>query len=333
MKRRLLIALLVAGACVAGVACGQLMCRLVAVREAMGIFFKRGHLLATVQGEAIYEADLQSAMAELRYAAGIGEKDRSEESVEKRFVLTRLISNAAARSLAAHEKIQNTKIESELKLLRWQFRDEKTWRAALRKSGVSARSLRRSVADDLRARQWIARQITSHGGVTEDECRNFYDTHLQRFMQPARFRAKHLFLAAPPETPPDVVETKQKAIKSLAAQIRHVEKLAEVAAVASEDEATKNRGGDLGFFSESRMPADFFAVIVKMHVGEVSQPIRTRLGFHIIQLTDSQPARQMTFAEARAEIGVIIENEKRRPVWQSLAADFLNRAEFISKRL
>src|SRR5437763_15614076 len=77
-------------------------------------------------------------------------------------------------------------------------------------------------------------------------------------MQCARFRASHLFLAAPPETPPEVVESKQKVIKALADQIRHGEKLGELAAAASEDEATKTRGGDLGFFSESRMPPDFF---------------------------------------------------------------------------
>jgi parvulin-like peptidyl-prolyl isomerase len=152
-------------------------------------------------------------------------------------------------------------------------------------------------------------------------------------LQPVRFRASHLFLAAPPETSPDVVETKQRAIELLAARINHGENLAELAAVASEDEATKTRGGDLGFFSESRMPADFFATVVKMGVGDVSQPVRTSLGLHIIQLTDSKPAREMTFEEARTEIALTIENENRRTVLQRLAADLLARAEFMMNRL
>jgi hypothetical protein len=104
--------------------------------------------------------------------------------------------------------------------------------------------------NDLRSREWIEQQMTSQGDATEDECQNFYDTHPQNFLQRARFRASHVFLAAPLETPPDVVETKQKTINSLAARIKQGEKLA--------DEATKTRGGDLGFFSESRMPLDFF---------------------------------------------------------------------------
>jgi parvulin-like peptidyl-prolyl isomerase len=73
------------------------------------------------------------------------------------------------------------------------------------------------------------------------------------------------------------------------------------------NEATKTRGGDLGFFSQLPVPPDFFAAIIKMRVGEISKPIRTRLGFHIIQLTDREPPRRMTFDEAREEIGFMFE--------------------------
>ena len=338
MKRWLLISLSLVGACLAGISCGQLLLRLPASRDAIGVLCRRGHLLAIARGEGIYEADLQRALSELRYASGVDEKDRqdaerfkkvTELRADKRMVLTGLISNSVARSLAADEKISKGKIESMLNLLRWQFPNEKAWRIALEASDLSARSLRRYVAGDLRAPQWITRQIVSRIDATEIECRNFYETHRDSFMQPVRFRASHLFVAAPREKLPEVVETKQQAIKSLAERIKQGEKLADLAAVGSEDEATKNRGGDLGFFSESRMPPDFFAAVAKMHIGEISQPIRTRLGFHIIKLTDSKPAREMNFEEARGEIRLIIENEKRRTALQNLVRDLSRRAEWL----
>jgi len=343
VKRRLLITLSITGACAAGVVCGELLLRLPAFRNATGILFKRGHLLALAQGQGIYEADLRRALAEWRYAKGIDENDRQEEhagSVKKvttvttlqedeQQVLTRLISDSAVRCLAADEKISKVEVDGELKLLREQFRDEKTWRAALRASGLSVRSLRWNIVENLRAREWIEQQMISQSDATEDECRNFYDTRPQNFMQRARFRASHLFLAAPPETPAEVVESKQKVIEALADRIKHGEKLGELAAVASEDEATKTRGGDLGFFSESRMPPDFFSAVVKMHVGEISQPIRTRLGFHIVQLTDFKPSRQMNFEEVRSEIRLAIENEKRRAALQALTADLLRQAKIV----
>ena len=341
MKRWLLISLSLVGACLAGTACGQLVLCSPASRDAIGVLCRRGHLLAIAQGEGIYQADLQRALSELRYPSGVDEKDQPDTErvkrvtkvtklrVDERMVLTRLISNSVARSLAGDEKISKGKIGSALNLLRWQFPNEKAWRIALEASDLSARSLRRYVAGDLRAPQWITRQIVSRIDATEIECRNFYETHRDSFMQPVRFRASHLFVAAPREKLPEVVETKQQAIKSLAERIKQGEKLADLAAVGSEDEATKNRGGDLEFFSESRMPPDFFAAVAKMHIGEISQPIRTRLGFHIIELTDSKPAREMNFEEARAEIRLIIENEKRRTALQNLVRDLSRRAEWL----
>ncbi|HEY2625187.1 MAG TPA: hypothetical protein VGI41_00400 [Candidatus Udaeobacter sp.] len=108
-------------------------------RNATGILFKRGHLLALAQGQGIYEADLRRSLAEWQYANGIDEKDRPEEDAEsvKKLttvttlqegedqVLTCLILDSVARCLAADEKISEVKLDSELKLLREQFSDEK----------------------------------------------------------------------------------------------------------------------------------------------------------------------------------------------------------------
>ena len=152
MKRRLLITLSITGACVVGIVCGELLLCLPAFRNATGILFKRGHPLALAQGQGIYEADLRRALAEWRYANGIDEKNRQEEdarSVKKvptvttlqkneQQVLTRLISDSAVPCLAADEKISKVEVDSGLRLLREQFRDEKTWRAALQANGFSA---------------------------------------------------------------------------------------------------------------------------------------------------------------------------------------------------
>jgi hypothetical protein len=344
MKRRWLISLAFAGACIAGVACGQLVLHLPHFRDAIGIFCGRGHLLAIAQGEGIYEADLRRAFSELRYANGIDEEDRQDvKSVGKgitvtalqgdeRLVLTGLISNSVARSLGAREKVARARIDAELSGLRRQFPNEKTWRTALKASGLSSGWLHRRIAEDLRTWQRLIRQIAPQLDVTDDECRKFYETHLERFMQPVRFRADHLFVAAPAETPPKMVETKRQTIESLAERIKHGGKLSDLA-VDSEDGATKSRGGDLGFFSEFRMWPDFSAAVAKMRVGEISQPIRTRLGFHIIELTDLKSPRQMSFEEARTEIRLLIENEKRRTALQNLAADLSRRAVFVTGQL
>ena len=89
------------------------------------------------------------------------------------------------------------------------------------------------------------------------------------------------------------------------------------------------RGGDLGYFSESRMPSDFFAVIRNMRVGDISRVVRTRLGFHIIQLTDAKAAHQMTFDQSRMEISLMLGNQKRATTVEELVAKLSPQAEFI----
>jgi parvulin-like peptidyl-prolyl isomerase len=78
---------------------------------------------------------------------------------------------------------------------------------------------------------------------------------------------------------------------------------------------------------------DFFAAVAKMRVGEISQPIRTRLGFHIIELTDLKPPRQMSFEEAQTEIRLLIEKQKRQTALQNLVADLSRRAVFVTGQL
>jgi parvulin-like peptidyl-prolyl isomerase len=78
------------------------------------------------------------------------------------------------------------------------------------------------------------------------------------------------------------------------------------------------------------MPPDFFAAVINMHVGKISKPVRTRFGFHILQLTDHEPPRRMLFDEAREGIGFTLENEKRQAVLQNLGVELLGRAELCA---
>jgi parvulin-like peptidyl-prolyl isomerase len=66
-----------------------------------------------------------------------------------------------------------------------------------------------------------------------------------------------------------------------------------------------------------------------MRAGEVSPIVRTRLGFHIIQLLEIKASRQMSFEEAEPEISFALENERRRQGCAMIAAELSNRADFV----
>ena len=288
-------------------------------RPELGELFDRGRLLALVDNCGIYQADLDRQLEESGYVAGIEEGKRT--NAEREAALAQLVVTIAAQTRASRENVSSSELTNELNLLRFQFGDDKTWRAALRKSTLSPGSLSKISANNLKIRKWLGKQIASQLSVTETECREFYESHRAQFFVPERRNVSHLFLAAPPETPPDVVNAKQAAIETLSARLAVGEDFATLAAQNSEDEATKLRGGELGYFSAQRMPPDFVEAAVKMRPGEISKPVRTRLGLHILKLTDIQPPRQQTLEEVRGDISLALANEKRAAAIEKLTAD------------
>ena len=310
----------------AGMLCGDLASHSVIIRDALGMSCRRGHVMAMVQGRGIYQADVDRRLRESDYLDDIERNGAAE--LEQRTALNRLIAEGAAQAHAAVAHVYGPTTEREFNLLRTQFRDNQAWHAALRGSGLSTSSVLRNVENQLRARQWIAKQIEPNLPADDDNCRRFYEAHTADYFVPERMRASHIFLAAPPETAPEIVDRKRKAIEDLSVRLAGGEEFAVLSAANSEDEATKFNGGDLGYFSTIRMPPDFIAAVAKLHPGETSEPVQTRLGFHIIRLDDTQPARQRTFEEARAEIAFVLANQARAAAIRHLVAQLGSEAGF-----
>jgi parvulin-like peptidyl-prolyl isomerase len=297
VNRTVSLLVLTAIAIVAGLAASALLCRSAAFRDLAGRLAGRGHLLAITDGKGVYKSDLDA---------------------EEEVLASDLVAAQNLRSASANEQVEPARIDREMALLQAQFGEEKSFREAYQASGLSISSLREKVAVQLRAIDWLEKQIAPSLGIAEEKCRQFYNSHPELFTQPVRFRASHLFLAAHAETPPEVVEEKELSIAALATRLEN-EPLSGLATEASEDEATKKRGGDLAFFSERGIPPEFAAELQKLGVGETSKPFRSHLGFHIAQLTDTKPSRLLTFEEVRPEISLALANDRRAAIASNLA--------------
>jgi hypothetical protein len=297
---------LIAAAAFSGVFCSDLLCRSTAFRDAAGRLFGHGRLIAITDSKGVYEKDLD---------------DEDFSTASDLVVMENLCR------VARNEPPDAAKVDEEVSLLRARFGDEKAFLREVRSNVFSISSLRERIADQVRSLQWLEKQITAETAATEEECRGFYETHLALFTQPVRFRASHLFLAAPADTPPELVESKREMIDALAGRLARGETLPQLAPEASEDEATKARGGDLGFFSSERMPPEFFAEVEKLAVGQRSNPFRSHLGFHIVEVAEIRPARVLSFADARGEIWLALANERRALIAEHLA-DMLSTATY-----
>jgi parvulin-like peptidyl-prolyl isomerase len=309
MKRAVGAVLLLAFACALGVASAETLCRAAWFRGCLGRLVGRGDAVAIVNGVGFYEADVAA---------------RGDDA-------TALVVAEQLRRVAANGFVSDEEIEREIGLFAAQFGDAAAYDNALVRADISGRELRDRVIAQLQERQWLERQITPGLTASDEECRRYYEEHPEEFTQPQRFRARHLFLAANAATPPDVVAAADAEIRELRARLTQREDFAQLAAEASEDKATKNIGGDLGWFARRGVPAEFADAVSRLRIGDTSAPFRSRLGFHVAQLTGVQPIRRMTFEEARAEIAGRLANEKRAGFVAALEEQ-LGAAEFIRRR-
>lgn len=161
-------------------------------------------------------------------------------------------------------------------------------------------------------------QVRSTIVVPQADLEAFYKQNLQQYQTPAQVRASHILLK---------LEGKdEKQVQALAGEIAKKAKAgADFAALAkqySEDESNNTNGGDLDYFGRGRMVAEFEQAAFAMKPGEISNPVKTAFGFHIIKVVDSKPDATRPLDEVRAEI-------EEQLKWQKAQAE----AEKIAKSL
>lgn len=106
-------------------------------------------------------------------------------------------------------------------------------------------------------------------------------------------RASHILVQVGEEASPEDTAAAWKRIMALRDRVAKGEDMAAVAKSkgGSDDPSAQNNGGDLGWFSALQMVYPFETAVYNTPVGQLSQPVRTRFGYHIIKVTDKRPAR------------------------------------------
>src|SRR5919204_1014489 len=145
-------------------------------------------------------------------------------------------------------------------------------------------------------------RFTQHYNPTAAEVNDYYTGHLETFQRPEQVRARHiLFKVASSATAEQEAQVRTRAEAVLAA-LRNGEDFATLAKQYSEDTATAEQGGDLGYFPRGQMVAPFEDAAFSLPVGQISDVIRTPFGWHILQVEDKRAADTKPLAEVESEI-------------------------------
>ena len=142
---------------------------------------------------------------------------------------------------------------------------------------------------------------------TDQEVQEYYDINMSQYSTPGQVRARHILLRVEDDTDEATVEARAA---ELTAELRDGGDFDALAREHSDDEGTAPQGGDLGLFGRGRMVPEFEAVAFDMEVTEISDPVRSPFGFHIIQVTEKQEEATQPLAEARDGIVNTLKQER-----------------------
>lgn len=149
---------------------------------------------------------------------------------------------------------------------------------------------------------------------TEAEVRRAYETDKERFRTPERVKVRHILLKTTGKAPAEEAKIKAKA-EDLLKQLKGGADFAKLAKENSEDTGSAVKGGDLDWIVRGQTVKPFEEAAFSLKPNDISDPIKTEYGYHIIQVLDKQQAKLKSFEEARPDL---LSDYKRQRAGQML---------------
>jgi peptidyl-prolyl cis-trans isomerase D len=154
-----------------------------------------------------------------------------------------------------------------------------------------------------------------------------YDANPSRWEQKKKVKARHILVRVPEGAPAGQEAEARKKIEGYAERVKK-EPFAQVAKEVSEDSATKDKGGDLGSFGAGLMAKPFEDAAFALKPGEVSAPVRTRFGWHIILVEGVEDGRVVPLKDVEKDLArEVLELEGAQKIVSRRASEALAQAK------
>jgi peptidyl-prolyl cis-trans isomerase C len=144
------------------------------------------------------------------------------------------------------------------------------------------------VRDKLMLDEFLEREVKK--AVTPEAARKLYEETVKNLKPEAEVRARHILVEAEDEA------------KAILARLKAGEDFVKVAGEASKDPGSKTDGGDLGFFAKDRMVEPFAEAAFKLEPGQLSEPVKSQFGWHVIRLEEKRTKPVPAFEEMKEQV-------------------------------
>ena len=261
---------------------------------------------ATVDGEVITLSEIEErAAGELRRADVLQGKERDEAHDRAlRRAFDQLVSEKLLEKQAKILQLDVTEAQVDAAVedikVRNHFDDEQLDRA-LDGQGLDRKTFRAQIRRELESYQVMQAKVRGRVKVTDDDLRNYYQTHPQEFGGEAELHVRHIFLPLP-ENAPKADEARARALGERVLQrLKTGEDFAKVAKEVSKGPSAED-GGDLGWLRRGTIQKALEDAAFTLKDGQFSGLVHAGPGLHIVKVEGRRVAGARSFDDAKEEI-------------------------------
>ena len=167
-----------------------------------------------------------------------------------------------------------------------------------------------------------AEALSAKEAVEPTEIQAYYEKNIATYARPERVQARHILILAPQDADAATDEAAKAQIDDIAARLKGGEDFAKVAEEVSQDGSAKD-GGNLGWFERGRMVPEFEEAAFALKAGEISEPVRSAFGWHVIKLEERADADTTPLAEVEGDVRDNLAVEKAQPKVQHVLDNLL----------
>jgi len=155
----------------------------------------------------------------------------------------------------------------------------------------------------------LKKEIEDKMMLDDAAVKEFYDKNSEKFRIGTEIKASHI-----------LVKTEDEA-KDIASKLKNGSKFSNLAKTLSIDKASGAKGGDLGYFGRGKMVPEFERAALSLKPGELSGPVNTRFGYHIIRLDDIKEGKLASFEQSAESIKRQLAAEKQKALFDTFVKD------------
>ena len=268
-------------------------------------------IIAVAEGEVILESELYREVSAIVQKIQASNTAMPPDYVIKRQVLEKMIVDRLQRQLAeraginmSEEMLTNsaTEIAQRNNMSLDQFKQE------LQSQGMSYKAFLDNMRNEIVINQLRGKEIGERIKVTDREIEHYIETEDKGGEGIGEYHLGHILVAVKEGSSADVIKKAIDKAEQLVKTLRSGDDFTKTAMSASDDDNAL-KGGDLGWRKKSDVPSIFIEVIGKMKAGEISDPIRSPSGFHIIKLLETKGVGTQMITKSKVRHILIKTNE------------------------